>query len=184
MSGFMKKATAAVLVVLFFSLMLTIPTARAEGLLSDFFDMIKKWFESSPLGNLFATPIKRIEVVKLSFYPETFEITADDFVNISTGTSEVSNFKGDMGIDMGNKILVLKETGSSLSIKETIGEVSIEGLKINSIEVKDMKLVLTSGNWNETTENGSVIIKDFLGKCVIKEGIIELDGNVSKIIKD
>jgi hypothetical protein len=183
MGDSMKRAAAAVLAVLFFSMMLTIPTARAEGLLSDFFEMIKKWFESSPLGNLFAMPVKRIEVLKMSFYPENFEFTADDFVNVSTGTSEISNFKGSMGIDMGNKVMVLKEAGSSLSVRETIGEVSIEGLKINSLELRDMKLVLTSGNWNETTENGSVEIKDFLGKGVIREGVIELDGNVSKISK-
>ena len=57
------------------------------------------------------------------------------------------------------------------------------GMKLGSLELKNMKLVLTSGNWNETTENGSVTIKDFLGNVVVKDGIIELEGNVSKMIK-
>ncbi|MEE9323225.1 MAG: hypothetical protein V3U72_01645 [Candidatus Aenigmarchaeota archaeon] len=179
----MKRAITIILVVLFLSIMVITPTARAEGLLSDFFNMIKKWFESSPLGNLFSMPVKRIETIKMSFYPESFEFSMDDFVNISTGTGEISNFKGHMSIDMGNKILVLKEAGSSLSIKETIGEINVEGLKIGSLELKGMKLVLASGNWNETTENGSVTIKDFLGRGLIKEGAIELEGNVSKVIK-
>jgi hypothetical protein len=179
----MRKAMAIVLVALFL-LSVTARPVRAEGLLSDFFDMIKKWFESSPLGNLFAMPVKRIETVKLGFYPETFEFKAEDFVNISTVTSEVSNFKGNIGIDMGNKILVLKEAGSSLSIKEKIGEINIVGLKLNSLELKNMKLVLTSGNWNETAENGTITIKDFLGDALVKEGVIELEGNVSKVLKE
>lgn len=178
----MRKVMAMVLVFLFLSLMF-VPSARAEGILSDFFDMIKKWFESSPLGNLFSMPVKRIETLKLSFYPESFEFTADDFVNISMDTSEVSNFKGNVNVDMENKVMVLKESGSQLSIKKTMGTVNIEGLKINSLELRDMKLVLTSGNWNETTENGSVTVKDFLGDALVKEGVIELEGNVSKLVK-
>lgn len=178
----MKKIITVVLVVLLLSVIVAQPV-RAEGLLSDFFEMIKKWFESSPLGNLFSMPVKRIEMIKLSFHPESFEFDSNDFVNISTNTSEVLNFKGNIGIDMGNKILVLKESGSTLSIKETLGTINIEGLKLNSLELKDMKLALTSGNWNETTENGSVTIKDFLGNAVVKEGVIELEGNVSKLIK-
>ena len=179
----MKRAITMILVVLFLSVMVITPTARAEGLLSDFFNMIKKWFESSPLGNLFSMPVKRIETIKLSFYPESFEFNVEDFVNISTSEIEISNFKGLMSIDIEGKIMVLKEAGSSLSIKETIGTINIGGLRIGSLELKDMKLALVSGNWNETTENGSIMIKDFLGKGLVKEGVIELEGNVSKVIK-
>ena len=148
--------------------------------------MIKKWFESSPLGNLggiFSTPVKRIEAVNVGFYPENFELNVEDLVNITTNTSEILNFKGLIGVDMKSKTMVLKETGSPLTIKETIGEVVVKSLKIGSLELKGMKLVLTSGNWNETTENGSVTIKDFLGNMLIKEDMIELEGNVSKMIK-
>ncbi len=178
----MKNAITICLVVLFLSMMFA-PVVKAEGLLSDFFEMIKKWFESSPLGNLFAMPVKRIETMKLSFYPESFEFNAEDFVNITTKESEISNFKGNMNVDMGNKIMVLKESGSSLSIKKTIGIINIHDLKLNSLELKDMKLILTSGNWNETTENGSIVVKDFLGNVFVKEGVIELEGNVSKLTK-
>lgn len=178
----MKRVITVILVGLLLSITFA-PTAKAEGFLSDFFNMIKNWFESSPLGNLFSTPIKRIETVKLSFYPDTFEFNVEEAVNMSTETTEISNFKGQMGIDMANKILTLKEAGTSLIIKETIGEVNINGLKIGSLELNELKLVLISGNWNETTENGSVTIKDFLGDVIIKEGVIELEGNISKMIK-
>ena len=178
----MKRLIAVGLVFLFL-LTLTAQSVRAEGLLSDFFDMIKKWFESSPLGNLFSMPVKRVEMIKLSFYPKTFEFNIEDFVNITLGGNEISNFKGNLEIDMGNKTMFLKEAGSSLSVKGSVGDVNVKGIKIGSLELNEMKLVLVSGNWNETSENGSIIIKDFLGDIMLKEGVIELDGNVSKIIK-
>ena len=178
----MKKAMAIILVGLLLSLSV-VPGARAEGLLSDFFNMIKKWFESSPLGNIFTSPVKRVEMIKLSFYPESFEFTTPYFINITTSTSEILNFKGNVNIDVKNKFVALKESGTSLSLKEAIGQVNIDGLKLTSLELKGMKLSLASGNWNETTENGSVTVNDFLGKGTIKEGVIELEGNVSRIIK-
>jgi hypothetical protein len=178
----MNKAITLMFVVLFLSIVIA-PAVRAEGLLSDIFNGIKKWFESSPLGNLFTAPVKRTEAIKLGFYPETFEFNAADFVNITTTTGEISNFKGTIAMDMKNKVSTLKESGSVLLIKEVIGTISIDGLKLNSLELNGMKLTLASGNWNETTENGSVTINDFLGKGMIKEGFIELEGNVSRISK-
>ena len=178
----MKKAITFVMLVLFLSVSI-LPGVRAEGLLSDFFDMIKKWFESSPLGNLFTVPVKRVETIKLSFYPESFEFSAQDFINMSTTTSEVSNFKGGISIDMNNKAVTFTEAGSSLVMKETLGVINVYGMKLSALELKGMKLALSSGNWNETTENGSVTINDFLGTGVIKEGVIELEGNVSRVVK-
>jgi hypothetical protein len=178
----MKKAITLIMLALFLSISI-LPGVRAEGLLSDFFDMIKRWFESSPLGNLFTAPVKRVEMIKLSFYPETFEFNAQDFVNISTGTGEILNFKGGVSVDMNSKSVTLKETGSSLVVNEKLGVINVYSMKLNALELKGMKLVLASGNWNETTENGSVTINDFLGTGTIKEGLIELDGNVSRIVK-
>jgi hypothetical protein len=59
----------------------------------------------------------------------------------------------------------------------------VNGLKLTSLELKDMKLVLTTGNWNETTEKGSVSLNDFLGTGTIKDGLIEIEGNVSRVVK-
>jgi len=178
----MRKVMVIVLAGLLVSLSF-LPGARAEGLLSDFFGMIKKWFESSPLGNIFTVPVKRVEMIKLSFYPESFELNAGEFINITTSTSEVGNFKGAISIDMKGKAVFFKEAGSSLLIKEGIGTVNIYGIKINSLDLRNLKLVLVSGNWNETTENGSLTINDFLGNGIIKEGVIELEGNVSRITR-
>jgi len=179
----MKRIIAVVLVGMFLASAVLVQPVRAEGLLSDFFDTIKRWFESSPFGNLFSTPIKRMETLTLSFYPEDFEFDITEPVNMSTENTEISNFKGTINIDMNNKLMLLSETDTSLKIKENIGTIGIHGLKINSLELKDLKLVIRSGNWNETTENGTVTIKDFLGTCLVRDGVIELEGNVSKVIK-
>jgi hypothetical protein len=178
----MNKAIPVIMIVLLL-LVIIAPAVRAEGLLSDIFDSIKKWFESSPLGNIFTAPVSRAEVVKLGFYPETFELNPADFVNITTAAGEISNFRGSIAVDMKNKVSTLREAGSTLLIKETIGSINIDGLKMSSLELRGMKLVLASGNWNETTENGSISMKDFLGRGTIKEGFIELEGNVSRISK-
>lgn len=178
----MNKAIPVILTVLLLSVIIA-PAVRAEGLLSDIFDSIKNWFESSPLGNIFTAPVKRTETVKIGFYPETFEFSSADLVNITTATGEISNFKGTVSVDMKNNVSTFRESGSALLIKESIGSISIDGLKMSSLELSGMKLVLTSGNWNETTENGSVSVNDFLGRGTIKDGFIELEGNVSRINK-
>lgn len=179
----MKKLLATILVFLFL-LSMTAQPVRAQGILTDFFEMIKNWFESSPLGNLFAMPIKRIETISLSFYPQTFEFDIGEYANITTNTSEISNFKGKMNVDMASKSMYLQEEGTSLMIREYIGEIRVDDFKISSLDLKNMKLVISSGNWNETTENGSVTIRDFLGNAIVKDGMITLEGNVSRIDKE
>ena len=176
-------AIAFVFLVLSIALVAMAKPARAEGLLSDFFGMIKGWFDSSPLGNLFTAPVKRSEAIKLIFYPETFEFNSADPINITTATGEIGNFKGTASVDMKNKISYFREAGSSLIITENIGTLDISELKISSLELKGMKMVLTSGNWNEATESGTVSINDFLGKATIKDNYIELEGNVSRVVK-
>ncbi len=178
----MKRVVAVLIVALLLSITMA-QGVRAEGLLSDFFGMIKSWFESSPLGNIFNAPVKRTETIKLGFYPESFEFNAAEPVNMSTNSSEISNFKGSVSVDMKNKVVVMQETGTSLLIKESLGTISVNGLKLTSLELKDMKLVLTTGNWNETTEKGSVSLNDFLGTGTIKDGLIEIEGNVSRVVK-
>ena len=179
----MKRVAALVLIALFVTAAMAKP-ARAEGLLSDFFSMLKKWFESSPLGNLFSMPVKRMEAIELTFYPDVFELVAEEFVNVSTESSEIENFRGVLSLDTGTKTLTMKESGTPLFIKQSTGTINVYGLKLASMELRNMKLVLTSGNWNETTENGSLVIKDFLGNALIKEGMIKLVGNVSRVIKE
>lgn len=170
----------AVCIVFLFVVSIVPHQARAEGILTDFFDMIKKWFESSPFGNIFSMPVKRMETIDLTFYPEKFELAVAEPVNMSTNVTRIYGFKGAIKVDMPNGLMV-SESPDSLSIEQALGEIRIEELSIGSLELKDMKLVLTSGNWTDTAENGSITIKDFLGTCKVMPGSIELVGNVSRM---
>ena len=183
MAEMLPKAIAAVLLASLIVSLSIAPGVRAEGMLSNFFNAIKQWFESSPIGNIFNAPVKRAETIKLSFYPETFEFAAQEPINISSEGMEISNFKGAVAVDMPNKMLTLKEASTSLMVQKKIGEITLREIRIASLELSGMKLVLAYGNWNETTENGTIKIADFLGTGTIKDGMVEIEGNASRIIK-
>ena len=178
----MKKIIAMSLVFLFL-MSIGAQSVRAEGGLSDIFDMIKKWFESSPFGNIFSMPVKRTETVKMSFYPETFGFDVTEIVNISSNESTVSGFKGHILANLKDDVLISKSSESSIMVEQKLGEITINELSIPLLELNGMEMVLTSGNWTESAENGSITIKDFLGTVIITKISIELEGNVSATIK-
>ncbi|MBN2042827.1 MAG: hypothetical protein JW754_03395 [Candidatus Aenigmarchaeota archaeon] len=175
-----KNVMIAVFISLLFVSLMTV-NVSAEGLLSDLFNKIKEWFESSPFGGLFSQPVKSMEMIDLTFYPEFFSGNAEDPVNITSETTKIYNFRG--GMEIGNNGLTLKESGTGLSVEHTGDSFDINGLRISSLELSGMKLSMVSGNWNETSENGTVRISDFLGNFFYRNGSVELVGNVSKITK-
>jgi hypothetical protein len=178
----MRKGIFIAFLISFLLVSSFIPSVSAQGFLSDIFEKIKQWFESSPFGNIFAQPVKRMEEIDLTFYPENFSLSLNTFVNITSNSTKISNFKGDLLVS--NGYLELKEFGSSLTLEQRIDDLlEIHGLGITNLELKNMKLHMISGNWNETSENGSVKIFDFLGKGIIRKDMVELIGNVSKVIK-
>jgi hypothetical protein len=182
MGGDMRKFVAMGIVFIFL-VSLTAQSVRAEGVLTDFFDMIKKWFESSPFGNIFSMPVKRTERVRMTFYPQAFEFDVTEGVNVSSNETSILDFRGTISVDMPNNLMSSKSSESPIVINQIIGEITIEGLKINVLDIKGMKLELTSGNWTETADNGSITIRDFLGMGIVRKGSIELEGNVSKTDK-
>ncbi len=165
--------------ILFVSLMTV--NVSAEGLLSDIFDKLKDWFDSSPFGGLFSQPVKSTEAIDITFYPETFSGESEQPINITSETTNLYNFKGK--IDIAGNVLRMKETGTSLSIEHTGNSFNIHDFRIKSLELNNMRLSMVSGNWNETSENGSIKISDFFGKFFYRNGSVELVGNVSKITK-
>ena len=156
----------------------------SAGLLSDFFDKIREWFESSPLGGFFARPVKRMTEIDLAFYPKNFVLKPESIVNVSSNSTKITNFNGEIEVNIEGGFALLKESNSRLVIEERIGQIEISGLTITNLELKGMKLSLVSGNWTETTDSGSLKAYDFLGKGVLKHDSIELIGNVSKVSKE
>lgn len=180
----MKRILIVLIAVMVFTSMAA-QSARAEGLLTDLVDMVKKWFESSPFGNIFSMPVKRMENIDLIFSPEKFELDVQEPVNVSSDRTEITAFTGHVDIDLGSEesFLTLTESESPLKVRIESASVAIIGLKVGSLDLQNMNLLMKSGNWNETAENGSVTIKDFLGDCIIENGKIELKGNISKLLK-
>ena len=178
----MKKIIAMSLIFLFL-ISINSQSVRAEGGLTDIFDMIKRWFESSPFGNIFSMPVKRTETVKMAFYPEAFDFDATEAVNISSNESTISGFKGHIIANLKDNVLISKSSESSIIVEQKLGEITINELSIALLELNGMEMVLTSGNWTESAENGSITIKDFLGTITITKISIELEGNVSATIK-
>jgi hypothetical protein len=156
----------------------------SAGLLSDIFDSIREWFESSPLGGLFARPVKRMTEIDLTFYPETFVLKPESMVNITSGSTKIFGFNGEMEVSIEGGFALMKEINSQLTIEERLGEMEISGLALSSLELKGVKLSMVSGNWTETTDSGSLKMYDFLGRGIITSDSIELVGNVSKISKE
>ncbi|NIP40199.1 MAG: hypothetical protein GTN39_01615 [Candidatus Aenigmarchaeota archaeon] len=182
----MNKTHQRMIVVFLFVIIGTsvLASGVSAGLLSDIFDNIKKWFESSPLGGLFSRPVKRMAEIDLTFYPKNFVLNPESVVNVTSNSTRVSNFKGEIEVNLEGGVALLKESNSPLIIEERIGNVEIHGMSLGSLELKNTKLSMVSGNWTETTESGSLKIYDFLGKALLKTDSIELIGNVSKVSKE
>jgi len=78
---------------------------------------------------------------------------------------------------------MLKQKNSDLVIQLKTENLTINNIRINEISLENTKLNLVSGNWNETSENGSIMIKNFVGKAFISRNKIEMTGNVSSLEK-
>jgi len=182
----MKNAQQKIIVVFIFLVIgiSVFSSSASAGLLSDILDNIKKWFESSPLGGLFSMPVKRMTEIDITFYPGSFDLIPESAVNLTSNSTWVSNFKGEISVDLDGDSMLLKEGNSQLVIEERLGVVEISALSLGSLELNSMKLSMVSGNWTETTDSGSLKVYDFLGKGIITSDSIELIGNVSKISKE
>lgn len=156
----------------------------SAGLLSDLLDNIGRWFESSPLGGLFSRPVKRMVEMNLTFYPEGFTFSPESMVNVTSDSTKVSNFNGNIEVDLKNDIVLLKVSNSGMTIEERIETIEIHGLSFSNLELSSMKLSMVSGNWTEMTKSGSLKVYDFLGEGTITPEYIQLVGNVSKVSKE
>ena len=172
-----------VFVVLLLSSTILVTSVSGEGFLSDILENIKKWFESSPFGNILSAPVKSTEEVVLVFNSDGFALEIPTPVNITTNTSRIINFKGMLKVDNEEGKAIFTQSGSSLSVEESIAGITINNLMLDALELNSREVHIMSGNWNETSQNGSVEMKDFVGRAILTHSTIKLQGNVSKISK-
>jgi hypothetical protein len=161
-------------------------SASAEGFLSDIFRTIQQWFAMSPFGNLFPQQEQaRVAEVSLTFFPESFRTEIDSPVNITANSTNILNFKGELNIILTNesKVVILREKGSDLIVEQKVDTIVIKDVKIPTMELKNTRLILISGNWTETSDTGVLKINDFLGTMTVRKNLVELKGNISKFEK-
>jgi hypothetical protein len=159
---------------------LAAPQAKA-GFFSDLVNGIKNWLGNSPLSGIFSSKPSNMEI-SLTFYPGDFNLNYEDSINISSETAGIDNFRGTFEIKPSEGFM-LKQKNSDLVIQLKTENLTINNIRINEISLENTKLNLVSGNWNETSENGSIMIKNFVGKAFISRNKIEMTGNVSSLEK-
>ena len=128
-------------------------TANAQDFFSQIMENIRQWFESSPFGNIFSSPLKSTERLSLAFYIDDFSLEIPKPVNITTNTSRIKEFTGTLEVSKKENVAYFNEE-SGLVIEQKIDYIEIENLVIPSYQLTDKKLEIMSGNWNENTDNG------------------------------
>ncbi len=178
-----KKTIPLLFIVLLLISSILSTTVSADSIFSDIINKVKGWFEQSPFAGFFSGPVKRNQVVELHIHPKNFILTTESYVNITTNTSKISNFKGDIRIDFLENIVLFVEKDSKLTIKNVIDEINIDNFQTSKISMKNINLEIISGDW-ETKGNGSAVIHDFSGNAKIDMNGISLYGNASKVIRE
>jgi len=163
-----NKSLALIMVSFLLATVLAAPQAKAGF----FSDLVNGIFSSKP-SNM---------EISLTFYPGDFNLNYEDSINISSETAGIDNFRGTFEIKPSEGFM-LKQKNSDLVIQLKTENLTINNIRINEISLENTKLNLVSGNWNETSENGSIMIKNFVGKAFISRNKIEMTGNVSSLEK-
>lgn len=161
-----------------------VSSSKTSDFFSDISNKINEWLKKSPFGGFFEIPVKSVNPVEFTFYPEQFELKPDNFVNITLGNSTIFNFRGIFYLDLKENKFEIKETGSSLIIRPSNAGFVINDLKIGKLALTDMKFNVQSEKVNITVENSTVEIFDFIGNGMIEGNGIKLIGNVSKVKGD
>jgi hypothetical protein len=160
-----------------------VSSSKTSDFFSDLSRNINEWLKKSPFGGFFEIPVKSVNPVEFTFYPEQFELKPDNIVNITLGNTTIFNFKGVFNLNFKGNRLEMKETGSNLIIAQSGGFV-IKELIIGKLSLSDMKFDVHSEKVNITVENSTVEIFDFIGNGMIEGNGIKLIGNVSKVKGD
>jgi len=175
-----RKIFVLIFVSMLFAMMLIAENAQA-GFFSEIINSIKNWFSKSPLSAIFGQ--QKSEEVVLIFYPQKFTLNYDGSINISTQSITIYNFMGTFDINTAEGIFSFKQKNSELAFELKTDSMTIEKIKINELKLENTKLTLIYGNWNETTENGSIYMQNFIGKMTVEKDKVEMIGNTTKIVK-
>jgi len=158
-------------------------SVMANNIFSDIFSAIGEWFKKSPLSGLFYTPIKRNEAVAVVFYPRSFSMSPEEYVNISYNGAEIYNFKGTIAVGFENDTFSLAQKGTMLRILGHVKPARINNIVVKEIDISNVRVEVFKDGWNETSANGSIRLENFLGTAIIGEDFIRLEGNATRFSK-
>ncbi len=161
-----------------------VSSSKTSDFFSDLSRNINEWLKKSPFGGFFEIPVKSVNPVEFTFYPEQFELKPDNIVNITLDNTSIFNFKGVFNLNFKENKFEIKEAGSNLIISPNNAGFVINDLNIGKLSLLNMKFDVQSQNVNITVENSTVEIFDFIGNGMIEGNGIKLIGNVSKVKGD
>lgn len=149
-------------------------------------EKLGEWLGNSPFGGLFTAPTSSVidaDVVSLKIYPETFTLRPDHPVNITFGTHTITDFTGDISVDYVGNVLAFDEANSQLVLEMPIETTAVEGMFIKKLVIDNEKIDVSTGDWEISSNNGSIELYDFDGIAEIDSGMIALSGNISKLVR-
>ena len=181
------KILAASFAALLFVSTLLVGDFGIPNFFGDIADKLGEWLGNSPFGGMFTAPTSSSvidsDTINVKIFPDSFVLRPDFPVNITFDKKEIISFSGEITIDYEEKRITLDQSNSQLSIIMPIENIKIHGLKLAKLLIQEKGLDASTGNWEIKTENGSIEIYDFSGIGEITSRSIELDGNITKLIR-
>ena len=179
-----KKIILVLIVVIALSSIAIAGEANATDFWSNIINGIEQWFKISPFNGMFASPEKQVSTVSITFYPEDYTLEPTKAFDASAGDFHIYGFRGKISFNRLNDTLTLEETeGTTKIVTSPANNMTVTNLILSHFSLSNIELVITRGNWTETTREGSAEFTDFSGKADIYADHIVLYGNVSRITK-
>ena len=180
------KILAASFAALLFVSSMFIGDFAIQDFFSTVVEKIGEWLGGSPFGGMVTAPTSSViegNTVNVKIYPERFTIIPDNPVNITFDGKEITDFSGEIVIDYSEKKITFDESNSRLNIIIPIENTEITDLKIKKVIIHNKEIDVNTEDWDLSNKNGSIEVYDFSGIVEITTRMIELKGNMSKLVR-
>ncbi len=137
---------------------------------------IGDWLGNSPFGGFFGSSSPKTNEVDLTLHPRNLTLKSESAVNITTPSIILEEFNGKIRIDFESNTLTLEESNSPLKLNLDLQNITIEKIKIGRLAIENTEFEIKP---NITTDNGTIEMVNFIGRCTIEENSIKLKGNLS-----
>ncbi len=138
------------------------------------------WMDNMPFGSLFTTPEKETTWVKIDIKSGQVGIVMESPVNITSVSSEIKNFKGDIDIDFSTNSSKFVLSGTDFVLDTRLERTEIKGVGISSLILENVNYLVESEKTSVTGTDDKIEIYDFYGDITI-DGSLILEGNVSVV---